>query len=149
MFSVLVHIQNTTVSMLSTETLSRLKAQEICTTDTVGSAEKQVRIAGLNWNCTTAPKSPPHPPCSIRCVTCGVPGGARSQAVSLQQNYVGHAHFSQLVDGVTAQTASSDHHHIRWSEAGSRPPQVSWEHGVQSGIRAMPHKTQTSYINLG
>lgn len=45
-------------------------------------------------------------------LTCGVPRGAGRQPVSLQENHVGHAHLSQMVDGLTAQAASSDHHHI-------------------------------------
>lgn len=48
--------------------------------------------------------------------TCSVPGGASGESVFLQQNYIGHPHFSQVVDGLTAQAASSDHNHICWSE---------------------------------
>lgn len=50
--------------------------------------------------------------CSYRSGTCSVPGGSSRQSVSLQQNCVGYAHFSQMVDGLTAEAASSDHHHI-------------------------------------
>lgn len=62
----------------------------------------------------------------LQFVTCSVPGGSSSQPVSLQQNYVGHTHFSQVVDSLTAQTASSNHHHICWPEAGDRDSKWSW-----------------------
>lgn len=47
-----------------------------------------------------------------------MPGGASSQSVSFQQNYIGHSHFGQVVNGLTAQASSSNHHRISWPEAG-------------------------------
>lgn len=68
-------------------------------------------------------------------LTCSVPGGASSQSVSLQQNNIGHPHFGQVVDGLTAQAASSNHHHVGWPVAVGSYPQVSWGNDFQTVIR--------------
>lgn len=42
-----------------------------------------------------------------------MPRGPGRQPVPLQENHVGHAHLGQMVGGLAAQAAPSDHHHIR------------------------------------
>lgn len=58
-------------------------------------------------------------------LTSRVPGGARRQAIPLQQDDVGDAQLGQVIGGLTAQAAPPDHHHFsrgRGWLAGPRAP---------------------------